>query len=90
MNDPGQTSRSGAMPSHDEQIAELKAQLEALMRERVNSAAEQMAAKTGEIADQLRDYAREKTDAVAHAVSDRPLTAIAVAAAIGFLVGRMR
>jgi len=91
MQQMDQTIGSASQNKTDsEQLAELRRQVEALMHERVAPVAGDVAARAGQAATQVRDYTKEKAEAFAETVSQRPLTAVAVAAAIGYLFGRMR
>jgi ElaB/YqjD/DUF883 family membrane-anchored ribosome-binding protein len=70
------------------QIARLRAQVESLMRDKmaqVVDGTERIEAAAYEAADVVR----ERADAVAGTVRERPLTAVLIAAAVGYLVGRM-
>ena len=91
MPDMDQTAGTAWQNKTDsEQIAELRRQVEDLMHQRVAPAAGEVAAKAGQAATQVRDYTREKAEAFADTISHRPRTAIAVAASVGYLLGRMR
>ena len=71
-----------------DQISRLRSQVETLMREKavpaMGAAAERMEGAAHDAADVMRG----KADALASVVRDKPLTAIAVAIALGFLFGR--
>ena len=73
-----------------EEIARLRAQVEELMRDRVTPAVADMAGRAEEAALQAKDYACEKIDGLTRNVRARPLTALAIAAGVGYLVGRVR
>lgn len=89
MTEHSEPLKTGKM-SPDEQIAELRARVEELMRQRIAPAVEELAANAEQAASRARDYTREKADALAGTISQRPLAAVAIAAGIGFLIGRMR
>ena len=72
-----------------EEIARLRAQVEQLMHDRVTPAVADVAGRAGEAAYQARDYAQAKVDSVARSVRDRPLTALAIAAGVGYFIGRV-
>jgi ElaB/YqjD/DUF883 family membrane-anchored ribosome-binding protein len=72
----------------NEQIAELRTQVEQLMRERVTPAMGDVAARAGEAAQQAREFAQKQVDTVATTISERPLTAVAIAIGIGYCLGR--
>jgi len=59
------------------QIARLREQMEALMRDRINPA-------MAEAADAMQEHA----EAVAGRVREQPLLAVLIAAAIGYVLGR--
>lgn len=73
-SDAGETDAS-------EQIARLREQVEALMQERI-------APVLKESADRAEEMVREQTKVFAERVKQQPLLAIAIAAGIGFLIGR--
>jgi len=72
-----------------EEIARLRAQVERLMRDRVTPAVADAAGRAEEAAYQARDYAHAKVETVARSVRERPLTALAIAAGVGYLLGRV-
>jgi ElaB/YqjD/DUF883 family membrane-anchored ribosome-binding protein len=66
------------------QIARLREQVESLIREKVRPAMEDAAHR----AEAATAVVRERADEFAGAVRHQPLTAILIAAAVGFLLGR--
>src|SRR5262252_1671359 len=72
-----------------EEIARLRTQVEQLMRDRVTPAVADAAGRAEEAAYQARDYAQAKVEKVARSVRERPLTALAIAAGVGYLLGRV-
>ena len=72
-----------------EEIARLRGQVEQLMRDRVTPAVADAAGRAEEAVYQARDYAQAKVDRVARSVRERPLTALAIAAGVGYLLGRV-
>jgi ElaB/YqjD/DUF883 family membrane-anchored ribosome-binding protein len=88
MTDYGNSALGGASKSADAQIAELRAQVETLMKDRVTPAISDVAAKAGVAAQQAKDFAKAQVDTVATTISERPLTALAVALGIGYFLGR--
>jgi ElaB/YqjD/DUF883 family membrane-anchored ribosome-binding protein len=78
----------GASKNADEQIAELRAQVEKLMGERVTPVVSDVAAKAGVAAQHAKDFAKAQVDTVATTISERPLTALAIALGIGYFLGR--
>ena len=85
------------------QIKQLREQVQSLMAERVNPAlsnatsrvqstaaqAQDYANNAREYAGTARDYASEQAEALSGQVKERPLVAVLIAAAIGYLVGRL-
>jgi ElaB/YqjD/DUF883 family membrane-anchored ribosome-binding protein len=67
-----------------DQIARLRDQVEALIRDKVVPAVEDAA----ERAEAARETVRVRANELAGAVRNKPLTAIFAAVAIGFLLGR--
>jgi ElaB/YqjD/DUF883 family membrane-anchored ribosome-binding protein len=67
------------------QISRLREQVESLIRDRVGPAIEDAT----ERAEAASAAVRERADELAGAVRRQPFTAILVAAAIGFLLGRV-
>ena len=84
---PGIDEQRGDDPK--EEIARLRAQVEQLMRDRVTPAVADAAGRAEEAAYQARDYAQAKVERVARSVRERPLTALAIAAGVGYLLGRV-
>jgi ElaB/YqjD/DUF883 family membrane-anchored ribosome-binding protein len=72
-----------------EEIARLRAQVEQLMRDRVTPAVADAAGRAEEAAYQARDYAQAKVEWVARSIRERPLTALAIAAGVGYFIGRV-
>jgi ElaB/YqjD/DUF883 family membrane-anchored ribosome-binding protein len=82
------TTDFGQGKDSNAQIAELRAQVEQLMNERVTPVMGDVAAKAGEAAQQAKDFAKAQMDTVATTISQRPLTALAIAIGIGYVLGR--
>jgi ElaB/YqjD/DUF883 family membrane-anchored ribosome-binding protein len=70
------------------QIGRLRAQVEALMRDKVAPVVGTATERMGAVAHDAGDAMRERADALAGTVRDRPLTAVAIAAVLGYLLGR--
>ncbi|MDE2580734.1 MAG: hypothetical protein KGL52_03795 [Rhodospirillales bacterium] len=75
-----------AHPSEDtrEQIARLRAQVDALMRDRVEPAVSHMA----ERAEHAMGAVRGQADTVSAQIRAQPFISVLVAAAVGFVIGR--
>jgi ElaB/YqjD/DUF883 family membrane-anchored ribosome-binding protein len=71
-------TRIDDMDDAQDQIAALRDQVETLMRERVNPAMQQ-----------ARETVQDQAEMLSDRVRDQPLMALAVAAAVGFLLGRI-
>jgi ElaB/YqjD/DUF883 family membrane-anchored ribosome-binding protein len=71
------------------ELARLRAQVAALMEDRVNPALSDAATRAGKVAKRARAYTEDGADAVSDRVRDRPLVAIGVAAAVGYVLGRI-
>lgn len=70
------------------QIAALRKQVNQLMGERVTPYINDAADQAQTAARQARAYTAEQADAVAGQVRGRPLIAIALAGAVGYVLGR--
>ena len=70
------------------QIQALRKQVNQLMGERVTPALQDAADRVQTTAKQATDYTREQADVVAEQVRGRPLVAIALAGAVGYVLGR--
>lgn len=70
------------------QIAALRKQVNQLMGEHVTPALSDAADRAQVVAKQARDYTSEQADNVAEQVRGRPLVAIAIAGAVGYVLGR--
>ena len=71
-----------------DQISRLRAQVETLMREKAVPAMGAAAERVEGAAHDAADVMRGKADALAGVVRDKPLMAIGIAIALGFLFGR--
>ena len=70
------------------QIAALRKQVNQLLGEHVTPAISDAADRAQAVAKQARDYTSDQADNVAEQVRGRPLIAIAVAGAVGYVLGR--
>jgi ElaB/YqjD/DUF883 family membrane-anchored ribosome-binding protein len=87
LDEPGIDQQPDDDPK--EEIARLRVQVEQLMRDRVTPAVADAAGRAEEAAYQARDYAQAKVESVVRSVRDRPLTALAIAAGVGYFIGRV-
>jgi ElaB/YqjD/DUF883 family membrane-anchored ribosome-binding protein len=79
-----------------DQIAQLRAQLsgliaqvEQLMRDRVTPVAADVAGRAEEAALRAKDFTEAKIEALSDDVRERPLTALLLAAGVGYIAGRI-
>ncbi len=70
------------------QIAALRKQVNQLMEDRVTPAVNDAASRATQAVQQATDYTREQAGAVAEQVRGSPLLAIALAGAVGYVLGR--
>ena len=70
------------------QIAALRKQVNQLMGDKVTPMISDAADRAQYAAKQATDYTQQQADAVAEQVRGRPLAAIAIAAAVGYVLGR--
>jgi ElaB/YqjD/DUF883 family membrane-anchored ribosome-binding protein len=85
-------ARAGAENVADdarEELARLRAQVERLMSERVTPALAGAADQVQDYASRAREAVEDQADALSDTVRERPLTAIAIAAVGGYLLGRL-
>jgi ElaB/YqjD/DUF883 family membrane-anchored ribosome-binding protein len=71
------------------QIVRLREQVETLMRDKVTPAMGDAAERVGAAAHDAADVMRSRADVLAGAVRSQPLTAVCIAAVVGFLLGRV-
>ena len=72
-----------------DELAKLRAQVERLMEERVTPALAGAADQVSDYASRARETIEDQADAISDTVRERPLTAVAIAAAAGYLIGRL-
>jgi ElaB/YqjD/DUF883 family membrane-anchored ribosome-binding protein len=72
-----------------EQIAELRQQVEQLMRERVTPALADAAQRAETAVRNVTEIALEQVEAISSRVREQPITALLIAAATGYLIGRV-
>jgi len=81
------TSETGA--DAREQIRQLREQVDSLMRERVSPAVSEAASRAQDYARQAREVAEDQTKAFTDRVREMPIASVLIAAAAGFLIGRL-
>ncbi len=78
-----------AADSADEQIAKLRAQVEALMNDRVTPMVANAAGRAESAVHSAAGAVRHQADAISGQVREQPLLAVLLAAGIGVVVGRL-
>jgi ElaB/YqjD/DUF883 family membrane-anchored ribosome-binding protein len=78
----------GKIEDAQAQIVRLKEQVEALMKDRVAPAVAEFAGRAESAVHSASGVMRDQAQAVSGRVKDQPLTAIMVAAAVGWVIGR--
>jgi len=71
------------------QIARLPAQIEALMRDRITPAVADVAGRAESAVQVASDKVREQAETISGKVREQPLLAVLIAAAVGFVLGRV-
>ena len=72
-----------------DELRSLREQVNQLMDDRVSPAFSDVSKRAYEAAGRARSYTEDQADMVSDRVRDQPLIAIGVAAAVGFLFGRI-
>ncbi len=72
-----------------EELRQLRKQVDELMESRVTPMLSDAAHRASDAAQRARDYTGVQAEAVSEKVRDMPLVAVGVAAAVGFLFGRL-
>ncbi len=86
----GSTKKVQAMADDTrDQLLSLRDQVEQLLTERVTPAIAEAAGRAETAVNTARDYTSTKADDVSKRVRGQPLVAIAVSAAVGYLLGRI-
>jgi ElaB/YqjD/DUF883 family membrane-anchored ribosome-binding protein len=88
MASTSDTIHDAAADARD-QIKQLRDQVDALMRERVAPAVSQAATRAQEAARQAQDIAQDQVESLSGHVRETPITSVLIAAAVGFLIGRI-
>jgi ElaB/YqjD/DUF883 family membrane-anchored ribosome-binding protein len=71
------------------QIARLREQVEALMKERVTPAVADIAGRAEQAVYGATSAARDQAEAISNRVRDQPLLALLIAAGVGYVIGRV-
>ncbi len=84
------TSRLRDAPADaNEQIKELRSQVDQLMRERIAPAVSDVAGRAQDYARHASDFSREQAEAFSNQVREMPIASVLIAAAAGYLLGRL-
>ena len=73
----------------NEQIAQLREQVQSLMNDRVAPALSQAADTAQQYASQARDIYDEQSEVMSERVRESPIVAMLLAAGVGYIVGRI-
>jgi ElaB/YqjD/DUF883 family membrane-anchored ribosome-binding protein len=79
----------GKLDDAQAQIVRLREQVEALMKDRVTPAVADYAGRAESAYHTASDAVRDQAQAVSGRVKDQPLVAIMIAAAVGWILGRV-
>ena len=79
----------GKLDDAQAQIARLREQVESLMKDRVTPAVADFAGRAESAVYNAGGVVRDQADAVSGQVKDKPLIAIMIAAAVGWVIGRV-
>jgi ElaB/YqjD/DUF883 family membrane-anchored ribosome-binding protein len=79
----------GASADANDQIRQLRGQVDQLMRERVTPAVSEAAGRAQDYARQASDFTQQQAEAFSAQVREMPIAAVLVAAAAGYLLGRL-
>jgi ElaB/YqjD/DUF883 family membrane-anchored ribosome-binding protein len=79
----------GKLEDAQTQIARLREQVEALMKDRVTPAVAEFAGRAENAVHSASDVVRDQAQAMSGRVKDQPLIAIMIAAGVGWIIGRM-
>lgn len=84
------TSRLRDAPADaNEQIKELRSQVDQLMRERIAPAVSDVAGRAQDYARHASEFSREQAEALSNQVREMPIASVLIAAAAGYLLGRL-
>jgi len=83
------TDAQGKIEDAQTQIARLREQVEALMKDRVTPAVAEFAGRAESAVHSASGVVRDQAQMVSGRVKDQPLVAIMVAAAVGWIIGRV-
>ncbi len=73
----------------NEQIAQLRDQVQSLMNDRVAPALSQAADTAQQYASQARDVYQDQSEALSERIRESPIVAIMLATGLGYILGRV-
>lgn len=73
----------------NEQIAQLRDQVQSLMNDRVAPAISQAADTAQQYASQARDVYQDQSEALSERIRESPIVAIMLATGLGYILGRV-
>jgi ElaB/YqjD/DUF883 family membrane-anchored ribosome-binding protein len=79
----------GKLDDAQAQIARLREQVEALMKDRVTPAVADFAGRAESAVQSAGGVVRDQASMVSGRVKDQPLMAVLIAAAVGWIIGRV-
>ncbi|MEA2739840.1 MAG: hypothetical protein QOH05_3147 [Acetobacteraceae bacterium] len=83
------TDAQGKIEDAQAQIARLREQVEALLKERVTPAMADFAGRAESAVQSASGVMRDQAQVVSGRVKEQPLVAIMIAAAVGWVIGRV-
>jgi len=83
------TDAHGKIEDAQAQIARLREQVEALMKDRITPAVAEFAGRAEDAVHSASGVVRDQAQAMSGRVKEQPLVAIVIAAAVGWVFGRM-
>jgi ElaB/YqjD/DUF883 family membrane-anchored ribosome-binding protein len=89
MASPSDGDTSTTTQDARDQIRQLRDQVDQLMRERVTPIITDAAGRAQDMARHAQDAVSEQVEAVSSRVRSMPLTSVMIAAAVGYLIGRV-
>jgi ElaB/YqjD/DUF883 family membrane-anchored ribosome-binding protein len=89
LADQASASANRVATDAQEELARLRSQVERLMQERVTPALAGAADQVSDYASRARETIEDQAETLSETVRERPLLAVGIAVAAGYLVGRL-
>ncbi len=89
LADQASASANRVTTDAQEELARLRSQVERLMQERVTPALAGAADQVSDYASRARETIEDQAETLSETVRERPLLAVGIAVAAGYLVGRL-